>query len=127
MASESPVRLSGKHLLIVDDDESFCRVLERAMSRRGFAIEVAHSVDQAWKLAQMRPPDYAIVDLNMPGLSGMELVTRLTSLKARTRILVLTGFASISTAGEAIRSGATRYLAKPVDADEITAALLQED
>ena len=119
--------MSGRHLLIVDDDDAFCRVLGKAMSRRGFAIEVAHSVDQAWQLARTRPPEYAIVDLNMPGGFGLELIPRLRSLSDVTRIVVLSGFASVATAKEAIRLGASRYLSKPADADEITTALLSKD
>jgi len=113
-------------LLLVDDDETFCRVLARALAKRGFAVTQAGDVDSALALAEANPPEYAVVDLKMPGLSGLVLVKRLKELDEETRIVMLTGFASIATAVEAIKLGATHYLAKPADADEIVAALHRE-
>ena len=110
-------------LLLVDDDETFTRVLANALQSRGYAVRVAHDVPQALQLAEQECPEYAVVDLVMPGPSGLELVQRLKALDANTRILVLTGYGSIATAVEAIKLGAVHYLAKPADADEILAAL----
>jgi len=112
-------------LLLVDDDELFCQVLASALGRRGFEVQTAHSVDEASGLLGDVMPDYAVVDLSMPGASGLELVRQLRDRSADTRILVLTGYASIATAVEAIKLGATHYLAKPADADEILTALHQ--
>lgn len=109
-------------LLLVDDDEDFLSVLSSAMSKRGFLVSTANSAEQAFALAQIDPPEYAVVDLKMGGNSGLVLVRQLASLEAGTRIVVLTGFSSISTAIEAIKLGATHYLAKPADADEIVSA-----
>ena len=109
-------------LLIVDDDLTFCRVLARAMEGRGYAVTVAHDVAQAIWCAERDPPQFAIVDLRMPGPSGLTLVKKLKELDAETRVVVLTGYASIATAIEAIKIGATHYLAKPVKAEEIIAA-----
>lgn len=109
-------------LLLVDDDAMFCQVLRRALERRGFAVTVAHSVEDALPLAHARPPEYAIVDLKMGGASGLTLVEALHELDPATRIVVLTGYASIVTAVEAIKLGATHYLSKPANADEIVAA-----
>lgn len=109
-------------LLIVDDDEDFLGVLSSAMKKRGFLVSTANSAEQAFGIAQIDPPEYAVVDLKMGGNSGLVLVRQLASLEAGTRIVVLTGFASISTAIEAIKLGATHYLAKPADADEIVSA-----
>jgi len=109
-------------LLLVDDDITFCRVLCRALQKRGFAVTVAHSVEQALPLAQDNPPEYAIVDLKMGGVSGLMLVHALHELDTATRIVVLTGYASITTAVEAVKLGATQYLSKPANADEIVAA-----
>lgn len=109
-------------LLLVDDDETFCRVLNKALVRRGFNVSVAHDVDAALILAEENAPEYAVVDLKMPGPSGLVLVKRLKELDEETRIVMLTGFASIATAVEAIKLGATHYLAKPADADQIIAA-----
>ena len=109
-------------LLLVDDDTTFCAVMSRALQRRGFDVTVAHDVDSATRLAEAEPPEYAVVDLKMPGNSGLILVKRLNTLEPATKIIVLTGYASISTAVEAIKLGATHYLAKPVDADEVITA-----
>lgn len=115
-------RDEGSSLLIVDDDRDFCRVLQRAMEKRGFAVTVAHGVEDARWLAEENPPEYALLDLKMAGASGLTLIQHLKQLDPETRIVVLTGYASIATAVEAIKLGATHYLAKPASADEILAA-----
>lgn len=109
-------------LLLVDDDATFCQVLSAALKKRGFCVSVAHSVEQAIPLAEANPPEYAVVDLKMGGAPGLVLVKTLHELDPNTRIVVLTGYASIATAVEAIKLGATQYLAKPANADEIVAA-----
>lgn len=114
-------------LLLVDDDETFCAVMGKALRRRGFEVAVAHDVDNATHMAEEEPPEYALVDLKMPGDSGLVLVRRLNAIDPTTRIVVLTGYASISTAVEAVKLGATHYLAKPVDADEVIAAFHKAD
>ncbi len=118
--SESGQRPS---LLLVDDDEVFRQVLARALGKRGFEVATAPDVPQAVAIAEANPPEYAVVDLKMPGPSGLMLVKRLKELDGATRIVVLTGYASIATAVEAVKLGATHYLAKPVDTDEIVGAL----
>lgn len=109
-------------LMLVDDDKTFCAVLARALEKRGFSVTVAHNVEQALPLVRANPPEYAVVDLKMDGASGLVLIQALHELDPATRIVVLTGFASIATAVEAIKLGATQYLAKPANADEIVAA-----
>lgn len=109
-------------LLLVDDDVTFCNVLGRALEKRGFAVTLAHSVEQATPLAQANPPEYAVVDLKMGGASGLTLIRALHELDPATRIVVLTGYASIATAVEAIKLGATQYLSKPANADDVVAA-----
>jgi len=109
-------------LLLVDDDETFCSVLSRALEKRGFQVRVAHNVAAALSAIQDGPPEYAVIDLKMSGQSGLVLVSRLKALDEHTRIVVLTGYASITTAVEAIKLGATYYLSKPADADDIVAA-----
>lgn len=113
-------------LLLVDDDRVFGEVLARALARRGYAVQIAHDVAAATVIAERDPPEYAVIDLKMPGGSGLALVQRLTALDAHTRIVVLTGYASIATAVEAIKLGATHYLSKPADADEIVRAFAHE-
>lgn len=109
-------------LLLVDDDTTFCSVLSRALEKRGFVVTVAHSVEEAMPLVQTSPPEYAVVDMKMDGASGLVLIRTLHELDPATRIVVLTGYASIATAVEAIKLGATQYLSKPANADEIMAA-----
>ena len=116
-------------LLLVDDDAVFNRVLARALAARGFAVDSAISLDEALALLG-RPaeesPDYAVVDLNLAGSSGLKLIGALRAANDACRILMLTGYASISTAVDAIKLGASQYLAKPVDTDTIVRALLDE-
>ena len=109
-------------VLLVEDDPTFCEVMRRALSRRGFHVTLAHGVDEAMASARSDPPAYAVIDLKMPGASGLTLIPRLKALSDRLCIVVLTGYASVSTAVEAIKLGATHYLAKPVDADDVVAA-----
>jgi two-component system response regulator RegA len=113
-------------LLLVDDDDTFCQVLSVALERRGFAVRVAHDVVEGLAAAEGDAPEFAVIDLKMPGPSGLELVKKLKALDTQTRIVVLTGFASVATAVEAIKLGATHYLAKPADADEIVAAFSRD-
>ena len=117
-----PVNNEQASLLLVDDDTTFCNVLGKALGKRGYAVTVAHSVEDATPLAKANPPEYAVVDLKMSGASGLVLVKILHELEPATRIVVLTGDASIATAVEAIKLGATQYLSKPANADEIVAA-----
>jgi two-component system response regulator RegA len=114
-------------LLLADDDELFSRILSQALTRRGFSVKIAHTVDEALALTVNDAPEYAVVDLNMPGKSGLELIRHLITLDYNTRIVVLTGYASISTAVEAMKLGATHYLAKPADADEVVAAFYKSE
>jgi two-component system response regulator RegA len=114
-------------MLVADDDALFCDVLARALMRRGFKVEVAHSLRQALECLELGAPNFAVVDLKMPDGSGLTLVERIRSLDPATRIVVLTGFASVATAVEAIKLGAIHYLPKPADADEIVAAFGREE
>lgn len=109
-------------MLIVDDDETFRRVLSSAMSRRGYTVQMAADVIDAMARIDAQPFDYAVVDLRMPGPSGLEAVEALVRRNPRAKVVVLTGYASIATAVEAIKLGAAHYLTKPADADEIVAA-----
>ncbi len=109
-------------LLIVDDDTVFCEVLTKAMTKRGFSVHCAHTIEQAMAYAENATPEYAIIDLKLSTESGLTLVEKLKVLDPGTRLVMLTGYASVATAVEAIKLGATHYLAKPVDADEIMAA-----
>ncbi|MCU7959039.1 MAG: response regulator transcription factor [gamma proteobacterium symbiont of Bathyaustriella thionipta] len=111
-----------RKLLLVDDDEIFCLVLQKALQKRGFEVHSALSLQQAKQIARRILPDYAIVDLRIAQESGLLMVEYLRHLHADMYILMLTGYASIATAVEAIKLGATHYLTKPADADQIMAA-----
>ncbi len=109
-------------MLLVDDDDTFRQVLQRAMTRRGYEVISAASVEEGIAQARRHGPEFAVVDLRMPGASGLELVKELHALDEQTRIVMLTGYASIATAVEAIKLGAVHYLAKPATPEEIIAA-----
>jgi two-component system response regulator RegA len=114
------------HLLLVDDDPTFTRVMARAMSRRGLRVSTASSAEEGLALARDDLPDYAVVDLKMEGDSGLVLLPKLLELDAEMRVVILTGYSSIATAVEAIKRGAANYLCKPADADDVLTALLWE-
>lgn len=114
-------------VLVVDDDVALCAALARAFEARGFSARSAQSVEQARLEAAESPPEYAVVDLNLPGGSGLPLVSTLIGLDPNTRIVVLTGYGSIATAVEAIKLGATHYLTKPADTDTIVRALYRDE
>jgi two-component system response regulator RegA len=109
-------------MLVVDDDDVFRKRLAQALAARGFDVRHAASPDEALALARSDSPELAIVDLNLAGRSGLELVRDLLALDGTTRVLMLTGYGSIATAVEAMRLGAAGYLPKPADADDILAA-----
>ena len=114
------------HLLLVDDDPTFTRVMARAMTSRGLRVSVANSAEEGLQLAREDLPDYAVLDLKMQGDSGLVLLPRLLELDGEMRVLILTGYSSIATAVEAIKRGACNYLCKPVDADDVLTALLSQ-
>ena len=116
--SENP----STSLLIVDDDEVLCHVLAKAMTKRGFMVQVAHNLEQSFHLAQTHKPRYAVVDLRIGSDSGLNVIKSLVELEPEIHIVVLTGFASITTAVESIKLGATHYLTKPAEVDEIIQA-----
>jgi two-component system response regulator RegA len=102
-------------VLIVDDDETFNRVLTRALTRHGFAAEGALDAAGALAVARQMRPDRVVLDLSLGGSSGLALIEPLLQLNGDCRIVVLTGYASIATAVDAIKLGAVQYLAKPVE------------
>jgi two-component system response regulator RegA len=109
-------------VLIIDDDETFSAVLARALHRRGHAVAVANDASAALAQARRLPPARVVLDLNLAGQSGLALIGPLLDVNPGCRIVVLTGYASIATAVDAIKLGATHYLAKPVGVDAILAA-----
>jgi two-component system response regulator RegA len=110
-------------ILVVDDDPVLRQRLARAFVDRGYSVSQAGSYDEAMREAHSAPPRYAVLDLKMPGRSGLELARDLRAEHDDLKILILTGYGSIATAIESMRLGATHYLSKPADADEILAGL----
>ena len=115
-----------KSLLIVDDDEPFLRRLARAMEKRGFEPEMAQSVAAGKAVATARPPAYAVVDLRLEDGNGLDVVETIREKRPDARVVVLTGYGAIATAVAAVKIGATDYLSKPADANDVTAALLAD-
>jgi two-component system response regulator RegA len=111
-------------LLVVDDDEAFRVALGRALERRGFSVSLARDAAEAEATARARTFEYALVDVRMPGESGIELVKTLRGIDDGTRVVVLTGYGTIASAVAAMRAGAVDYLTKPTDAETCRQALL---
>jgi two-component system response regulator RegA len=109
-------------ILVVDDDERLRSRMTRAFEERGYEAQQADGYDGAVTIAQRESTEYAVVDLRMPGKSGLELVRELHRIDPATKIVVLTGYGSIATALQAVRLGATHYLTKPADIDEVIAS-----
>lgn len=116
---------AGDHspsMLIVDDDEVFRERLARSLRMRGFDVRTAGCCETARDEARKDTPELAVLDLRMPGCSGLELVRDLKEYDPATRIVILTGYGSIATAVDAVKLGADNYMPKPADADDIIAA-----
>ncbi|MFC3630233.1 ActR/PrrA/RegA family redox response regulator transcription factor [Paracoccus angustae] len=129
MEAETPARTdpgSDPSLILVDDDETFVTRLARAMERRGFVPRTATSVADALAMIRAAPPAYAVIDLRLEDGNGLDVVEALRDLRADARIIVLTGYGAIATAVAAVKMGATDYLAKPADANDVTSALLSQ-
>jgi len=113
---------TGPLLLLVEDDEALRERLARAFGARGYDVVAVSSIEAADAAVAREPPELAVLDLRVEDGSGLDLIPRLKAADPATRIVVLTGFGSIATAVEAVRRGATHYLTKPANADEILAA-----
>ena len=115
---------ASRSVILIDDDTVFSAVLARALGTRGFSVRTA--ADGATALAAIRreAPEFAVLDLKLGAENGLALIPQLLEAQPALRILLLTGYASIATAVEAIKRGAHDYLAKPVDADQVAQALL---
>ncbi|MFV0385000.1 ActR/PrrA/RegA family redox response regulator transcription factor [Paracoccus sp. (in: a-proteobacteria)] len=116
-----------RSLLLVDDDEIFLNRLARAMDKRGFETRTALSVAEARQRIADSAPAYAVVDLRLEDGSGLDVVETLRDNRDDTRVIILTGYGAIATAVAAVKMGATDYLAKPADANDVTSALLSLD
>ncbi|CAN7537906.1 response regulator transcription factor [Trinickia sp. LjRoot230] len=118
--------MSDSNFLVIDDDEVFAGVLARGLTRRGYNVYQAHNASDAIKLANEHRFELVTIDLHLGGDSGLSLVAPLRELQPDARMLVLTGYASIATAVQAVKDGADNYLAKPANIESILAALKEE-
>lgn len=113
--------MTEQRILIVEDDTALASTLARSFTRRGYTPRIVASTEEAVVAAPEFKPHYAVVDLRMSGASGLECVAQLHAFDEAMKIVVLTGYASITTAVEAIKLGACHYLAKPSNAEDIIA------
>tara|TARA_B100000965_G_scaffold266148_1_gene224838 strand:- start:2120 stop:2698 length:579 start_codon:yes stop_codon:yes gene_type:complete len=124
---ENQLKLSDfadKSLLIVDDDDPLRGRLSRAMEKKGFAVKEAKSVKESLNFVQKSPPNFALIDLRLEDGNGLDVVKELSKRRKDSRIVMLTGYGNLPTAVAAVKAGAIDYIAKPVDADDVEAALL---
>ena len=113
-------------LLLVDDDRPFLQRLGRAMEGRNFLVTMADTVAEGIATVKKEAPDFAVVDMRLGDGNGLDVVEALQNSGADTRVVVLTGYGNIATAVTAVKLGAIDYLAKPADADDVYAALMQD-
>jgi two-component system, response regulator RegA len=113
----------SRSVLLVDDDEIFVSTLSRALRRRGYAVTISNSTEDAKRSVAEDPPDYAVIDLRLPDGSGLCLASAIRECNPDCSFVILTGYGSIASAVEAVKLGAINYLCKPVDADAVIAAL----
>jgi len=118
-------KISGERsLLIVEDDYSFLQRLAKALEQRGFIVSTAESVADGLLKVEKVAPAYAVVDMRLGDGNGLDVISALKRRRPDARGIILTGYGNIATAVNAVKLGAVDYLAKPVDADDVVAALL---
>jgi two-component system, response regulator RegA len=118
---------SERSLLIVEDDKSFLQRLARAMESRGFTVSTAESVADGLLQVEKAAPAFAVVDMRLGDGNGLDVISAMKKRRPEARAIILTGYGNIATAVNAVKLGAVDYLAKPVDADDVAAALLALD
>jgi two-component system response regulator RegA len=116
-----------RSVLIVEDDKSFLQRLAKALESRGFAVTTAESVADGLLQVERSAPAFAVVDMRLGDGNGLDVISALKRRKPEARGIILTGYGNIATAVNAVKLGAVDYLAKPVDADDVVAALLAHD
>src|SRR6056297_2399260 len=119
--------VGAESILLVDDTYVLRERMSMAMEQRGFRVETAGNFDEAVEIFRRRPTELAVLDLRMPGRSGLELLRKLLQLQPSTRIIILSGFGSIPASIDAVRAGAVNFLSKPADADDILSAFVRGD
>ena len=115
---------SDKSLLILDDDDPLRGRLSRAMEKKGFLVKEAKTVSEALQIVKNSPPGFALIDLRLEDGNGLDVIKEISKSKKDCRTVMLTGYGNLPTAVAAVKAGAIDYMAKPVDADDVEAALL---
>ena len=116
-----------RSVLVVEDDRSFLQRLAKALEQRGFAVTTAESVADGLTQVERAAPAFAVVDMRLADGNGLDVISALKRRRPDARAIILTGYGNIATAVNAVKLGAVDYLAKPVDADDVVAALLAQD
>src|SRR5246500_2047065 len=127
MADLAAAMPADRSLLIVEDDKSFLQRLARAMEGRGFIVTTAESVSDGLLQVEKAAPAFAVVDMRLGDGNGLDVISAMKKRRPEARAIILTGYGNIATAVNAVKMGAVDYLAKPVDADDVAAALLALD
>ena len=110
------------NILVVDDDDVLRNRLEKSFLKRGFTVSIAADFDQAVTIVNQVQPELAVLDLKMPGKTGLELLKKIREISPETKVVILTGYGSITNAVETVKLGAVGYVTKPADADQVLAA-----
>lgn len=119
--------LGERTVLVVEDDRSFLQRLAKAMEQRGFIVATAESVADGLMQVEKAAPAFAVVDMRLGDGNGLDVISALKRRRPEARGIILTGYGNIATAVNAVKLGAVDYLAKPVDADDVVAALLAHE
>jgi two-component system NtrC family response regulator len=109
------------HILVVEDDESLRRATQAQLERAGYEVSAAADAAEALAILQRTPPSLVISDLNLPDMSGMDLLKKIHTDYPETMVVIVTAYGTIETAVEAIKCNAYDYLTKPVHPDELRA------
>jgi DNA-binding NtrC family response regulator len=113
----------AERLLIVEDEDTLCRSLQRVLARDGYEVEIADSAESAFKLLEQQTYHLIITDIILPGISGIELLTKYRKTNPAQKVIVITAYASLTTAVESIKAGACDFIIKPLMHDEMKRAV----
>jgi two-component system, response regulator RegA len=128
VAAATAQKISGERtVLIVEDDRAFLQRLAKALEQRGFAVAIAESVAAGLQQVESAAPAFAVVDMRLGDGNGLDVISALKKIRPDARGIIMTGYGNIATAVNAVKLGAVDYLAKPVDADDVVAALLAQE
>jgi len=124
---EFSIQINATSIMLVDDSVVLRDRLMEAFQERGFRVSVASNCDEAVQVFRQNPTELAVVDLRMPGRTGLTLIPELKAISPSVKIVILSGFGSMATAIDAIRLGATNFIPKPADVDDILLAFVRGD